>query len=404
MGGWGGSVALTQRRTHVLLERRSTHWLKAAGPQNLCSSRMAGPLDYTRIALKSNGLDVTHLTMSGLLAEEAIKLAFKSDTALHMLGQTDLPSQLVLRLDRRGNRRVYTQASDRALGLAVAQDILMKLHNIGLVLVQPVAVVEDDEGEILGAHDLIMKVLCSPTGQAPSDRFPGKLISVELKLRHLWSPRGVADVRKALRRDCESACAWWKREVDTGRFSARMIVLCVFPSLDSHRYQSKAEFKLIGVGEEWKPLWGWPSSRPSLERPLRELQADQREKLQAEAKARAKAQARANAQSRERSIAESHRAAMLDRLVFRSINDKMVAEVKGLMRAAQMADTNASYWCNKVLKCTDASHAWITRDVLFQAERGYTTSVQGVKRKRCGGPQTWFATRPVCAQLLQDWA
>ena len=74
--------------------------------------------------------------MAGKLAEEALKLEQTSERALHALVEGDLPTEVALSLDGRGERLVRTCAGDRSLALQVALEVRVKLHGLGLFVVR----------------------------------------------------------------------------------------------------------------------------------------------------------------------------------------------------------------------------------------------------------------------------
>ncbi len=153
-------------------------------------------LDYREAVLASNGLQVTPLTVAGLMAEEAFKASRRRKVRLASVLETDLPSEVLLKLDRRGQTKVKVHEADRSLGLRVARALRLKLHTSGLELVEPCLAVRED-GKKLGEHDLVLETVSDGRGLEPGPTHPCGYLSGELKLRRLWSDAGKEKTRMA---------------------------------------------------------------------------------------------------------------------------------------------------------------------------------------------------------------
>ena len=120
--------------------------------------------------------------------------------------EEDLPKHIPLKLDGYGQRDVWTKAGDRRLALVVYRAVRMKLSSMGLELYKACVEVRNGSGGKIGEHDMLCEIV------SVADPALRGLISVELKLRTLWSLAGRDKVRLLLREECCDACSWWQGE------------------------------------------------------------------------------------------------------------------------------------------------------------------------------------------------
>ena len=357
-------------------------------------------MDYrtARPKLKNNGLEVNRLTVVGLLVEKAPKICRSKRVGASALSAEHLPDVLCMSIDgMRGNQEIRCFADDKALAVSVSRAVRTKMHSLGLEMVEALVEVKMG-GRRVGDHDMVYEIVdcCAALSG---------YLSVELKCRHLYSEVGKRETRLTLQQECCDSLPWWL-EQEKQKYVGRAIVMAIFPEKDGDAFSLYADIRLNSE-TKWRGLFGWPHSLHNVAPPLqlppapREAQAKAQPKAQAKAqpKVRAlpKAQSQAQAQARAKAAAE----AQLHRfgLQFRRVQGALVAEVKALLLAVGKDDTNAAYWSERAR----GRHNWSSSE-LFQEERGYATSNGGVTRRKLGGMQPWFATRPVCVQMLMDWA
>jgi hypothetical protein len=217
--------------------------------------------------------------------------------------------------------------------------------------------------------------------------------------------QGKQQTRLALRQESCDNLAWWL-EQERQKYAGRAIVMAVFHEKDGDAFSLFADIKLNSE-TEWRGLFGWLGSCNSVSPPVQLPQAkakaqakakpQARGKAQAQPKALPKAQTQAQAQARARAAAEAQLHSF--GIHFRKVQGVLVAEVKALLLAFGKNGTHATYWSQRA----QDRHKWSSRQLL-QDERSHATSSMGIKRQKLGGVQPWFATRPVCAQMLVDWA
>lgn len=235
---------------------------------------MAAPLDYKNRSrpLYGNGLLVTALTMVGLAAEEALKVSKESAVAVGGVTERDLPASIDMKLDKLGARRVICHEADRKLGVKVASAVRVKLHALGLE-VSDVVLDVIENGKKQGAHDLVCKIVTDGQGGAPGSRHPTGPLSVELKCRHLYSEEGRKRVRRELRKECGTECAWWLKEEQRSGFCGRIIIMACFDSLSSDFFTLRGDVQLSG--EDFRGLFGWHGANHSLQRGLSVVEHEQ---------------------------------------------------------------------------------------------------------------------------------
>ena len=232
--------------------------------------------------LMINKLPVEQLTIVGVLAEQASKIARKLNVNLSGLVPRDLPGAVGLTLDgRRGEQQVSCFEDDRAWGLEIAKVVRVKLSRLGCNLVQPLVTVRNGRGKKVGEHDMVMEIV--------SDGGWRLYLSVELRVRRLWSQAGRTLVRFEHRKECCDELEWWQREKE--HYCGRLVCLACFTTKEGF-----SDFELYGdlrmnAESSWRGLFGWPGSverfvtpRP---KPTSTPQLAPQPKAQAKAKANA---------------------------------------------------------------------------------------------------------------------
>jgi hypothetical protein len=354
------------------------------------------PLDYrtARPKLKSNGIDVTRLTVVGLLAEKAIKICRSKRVGKIALCEKHLPDAVTMTLDgKRGTPEVMCHPDDKVLAVAVAKAVRQKMHSLGLEMVQALLEVKMDD-ERVGDHDVIYEVVdVSCVGEEVEG-----FLSVEVKCRHLWSPKGREDIRLLLRSECCDDLPWWTQQ-ERGKYAGRAIVMVIFESEDSNEFKLCGDIKL-NTESKWRGWFGWGGSRNMVSSPAQQRQAQFQSRPAIVSAVAAGAKAKAKGKAKTRAIARPANAiaTAVDRLDFRSVAGVLCVEVGDLCAEAGKNIAHASYWATKAKK----DHHWGDSD-LFQAARTFTTSTGGRTRRKLGGIDTWFATRRVCLQMIKDW-
>ena len=266
---------------------------------------------------------------------------------------------------------------------------------LGLDMVDAMVPVRDGQNKKLGEHDMRLELISDGRSGCPVSL--SGFLSMELKLRRLWGTEtDRAKVRASMRREnCDSADHWW-HTVKSG-FAGRIIVLALFTEKSSsgQNFELRADLKLNAEGQ-WRGLFGWPDAGEErivlAARPKAAAKSVPTRTVAAKAapKAVAKAVSKAMAKAASRPAGE----AILNGLVWRN----GVVEVKALLGRVGKNQSNATYWATRAAQ----KHGW-SKQVLYQEERNYTTSIRGAKRCKLGGSEPWLATREVCVQMLQDW-
>ena len=217
-------------------------------------------LNYREDVIKVNGLRVTSLTMVGLLAEKLPSMARDAHINMHMLREADVSNYLLVVLDNlRGARKVGLEEADKTLALKVAVEVRENLRNVDLSIVDSCVEVRTQGGRKLGEHDLIVQV---EYGKGALKRF----LSVELKLRRLWTRDETEKRRVQLREECVGQrpastrnCSWWQQE--QGKYSGRLLVLVLFPDRAESSKVFKVNCDMLLDGEaRFRPLFGWLGS------------------------------------------------------------------------------------------------------------------------------------------------
>ena len=355
-------------------------------------------MDYLKVDLFINKLKVLPLIVSGVLAEEALQLHHTGPKVLHALTPNDLPSQVKLNLDGKGERLVQTHPKDRALALPVAQDVLMHLHRLGLVVVAVRKPVKDSKLKKIGEHDLVAKLVCSENGNTPTVRHPDKLVSVELKLRRLYKPHTVTKVREALWKEAANLCEWWIAEEKTGRWSGRLIIMAVF-SDDSAQFVTRADWKVSGE-TKFRPVWGWGGSRFTLARTVAQVSgAEQKSRGDAASKTQGTKRKIETLSASSGSAGSSSSRTRADAAILLSLfpQGQTVAPIKSLLFKLKKNEAHAAYWSKKAID----EHGWSDRQ-LFKKRRGTWTSKCKKSKKQSSGSPEWVGTKEVIEKMLRD--
>jgi hypothetical protein len=203
------------------------------------------PLDYKSVALYKDGRVVDSFRVTGLVAELALKSSKK--VGITALKPQHLPHHVSWELDGRGEQEVIVHEENRTLAVEVAKAVRVKLHQEGFEV----------QGVLEGKHDLVVEMVVGADGRLPAQ--PCGLISVELKLRRIWSEAGRNKVREALRTECEVECQWWQNIVSQSgcKFCGRMVLLVEFGSRGAE-FTTRADLKVLGSG--FRGVWGWRGS------------------------------------------------------------------------------------------------------------------------------------------------
>jgi hypothetical protein len=210
------------------------------------------PLDYRVEELEKDGRVVDGFRVSGLLAE--LGLVVTRTVGTSALESKHLPAYVELELDGyRGAQKVQALDKDRDRAVAVAKALRRELHKHGLAVLD---VVRRARG---GVHDLVLEYVDAPPNTV------WKLISCELKCRRLWSENGRQKVRRAFERECVDQCSWWNDEVQTGRWSGRLVVLAEFP-MSGDGFVLRGDFFPV-LSTCAYPIFGWKYSHHNLPRP-----------------------------------------------------------------------------------------------------------------------------------------
>jgi len=335
-------------------------------------------LDYKQHDLYINGIMVTSLTIVGVLVEEMFKVSRRQEINYGALNEADLPDVVYLTLDRRGERQVLCYDADRALAIRLGKLIRANLLTCYLEVKQ-VCVPVLSGGKKVGEHDLI----CEVVGGTGSDQIR-KYLSVEIKLRVLYSPKGLVKVRTKQQKECCKELKWWLAE--EGNFSGRLILLGCFMELPSDRRDANEykmnTFRLFGDlkmrGEQaFRGIFGWGDALPKV---AWVLQAASRTapKLKPAAPVRASTTNIA-AKSRQSSRSSSGKAFtdMVDELGFSG----GYCEVGAFLKKIGKNSSKASYWAKKAQR----RHSWPERDIM-QKPRLLKVSA------------SWRCARVVCQQ------
>jgi hypothetical protein len=265
-------------------------------------SKQLQPLDYrAKPALQVNAIDVTSLTVVGVLVEKFFKKATSKHVNPAALDERDLPAYVCMDLDGRlPGRRVMCYDKDRVLACVVGRVILVKLLNSGMQMTDAIVeVCHPETKKKLGDHDMILQIVRVDVLHSLIPRLP---LSCEVKLRHLWSYTGRQETRKTLRSECLDDLEWWDQEAS--KFSGRLVLMAIFPEKDisSEKFHLCADLKWNGK-QRWTSLFGWDDAVGGLAAALRppSIQDSRRGRSQAkpkvEPKAKAKAQAKAQARA-----------------------------------------------------------------------------------------------------------
>ena len=335
-------------------------------------------LDYKSVSILIEGRRLDSFRVSGFAAEEALRVSRR--VGCSGLGPQHLPDTLDINVGS-GLRKIKLHPENRTLGVSVAKAVRAKLNLHGMEMVHALVEVRRPSGKRWGEHDLIVEIVSDGRGEPPGPSHPAGFISVELRMRRLESEKGRRLVRTLLREECGDACDWWQAERKSPQrvWAGRLIVLADFGKT-STAFTTRADVQL--AGEEFRGLWGWPGSVPSL-------------CFGAAAQPQAVAPARAprrpsGAQSAQSPVtASAPRARKMSwsqvssTLVFRPVDSVSVAPVAGVVPRKKVAEKVAA---------GKLRHSW-PDTALFKSAR------TGAKK---GGSEEWVATEAVLQQLYED--
>ena len=179
---------------------------------------MSPALDYKSGTLYINGIVVNALTVVGVLVELMFQISSRQCINFPAFEERDLPDWVLLNLDgHRGEKKVLCYDADRALAIRLGKLIRVKLSSCNLE-VKLVCVDVKVRGKKEGEHDLI----CEVVGGPGSDQVR-QYLSVEIKLRMLYSDAGLAKVRREQQKELCNNLKWWPAQKD--KFCGRLIVL-----------------------------------------------------------------------------------------------------------------------------------------------------------------------------------
>ena len=340
----------------------------------------AAPINYREEHLEINKLEVEQLTVVGVLVEQAMKIARDKGVSLSGLEPRDLPGSVELKLDGyRGAKAVCCFEDDRELALKIARAVRFRLSRLGLQLVQALVRVDNASGTKIGEHDMIMEIVSEDAIRLH--------LSVEIKVRRLWSDAGRAKVRKAQRAECCDESKWWKSVKDA--YCGRLICLAIFPKKEGFADMTLCGDLRMNEEDRWRGVFGWDDSTEGFRKPKPDKSGSAQPKV-----ANGKAQAKAKPKAKARQQRPGFTSAVVDDLRF---DDEGWAELKPLLKKIKKGEGQSSYYANQARQ----RHHW-SQEELVNKPRGQTSS-SGVKRKKVGGSPGWVAKRHVLVQMCVDW-
>ena len=358
-------------------------------------------LHYDTDKLMSNGLEVTALTVVGKLVEIMFVISRSAGINFGGVAEKDLPDCVSLTLDgRRGEHEVQCYEADRALAIRVGRLIRSKLQSCMLEVVHACVEVRA-RGKRVGEHDLI----CEVVGGRGSEQIR-QYLSVEIKLRMLYSDEGLLKVRKNHRKELCDDLAWWPAEKD--KYCGRLILLGRFSRKPADKFNAGHyhlnAFVLCGdlrmKGEvSFRGIFGWGDRLPEITwvAPVvsvpKVLPPAPKRKLESASAPVSKSTSTTPAAARSQGSGITNQG-KVDELKFPG----GFCEVKLFLKAIKKNTSKASYWSKKA----QARHSWAETD-LKQAPRNLDTSGGGEKRKRAGGVPEWLASKKVLKQMCIDF-
>ena len=204
--------------------------------------------------------------VAGVLAEHGLLASLKHGNTC--FGERHLPNEVQMRTDGNALVRVKVRPREKELAVRTARLVRSELNRLGMEIRQVVR--RSLRGRMGEEHDMVIEVVRTEDELAPI-----KKISGELKLRRLWSAKGLSDVRAAIQKESATACEWWQAELATGRWEGRLLVLARWQSLAA---EGDPEIKIDYVPRDCAPrgFSGWIGSKKTfkaLPAPLRPLQS-----------------------------------------------------------------------------------------------------------------------------------
>ena len=325
-------------------------------------------VDFKTTWLTKDGRVVDSLRITGFVAELALSKSKKTWPGLAALRPQHLPEQVTLYLDGKGNTEVKVYEENRILAIEVAKAVRAQLHNHGFE-------VQDAR---VGKHDIIVELVVDASGKVPACSHSSSVISVEMKLRRIWSESGREKIRGILRKECESECDWW--QAAASKFCGRMIILVEFGS-SGVGFVTRAELKLVGEDAEFKGIWGWRGSRSSAASSLAPPVDSVSHSRLAPSLGRATSRAGLSAWAKTKAI-------LVRDEQFRKVDGKLVASVPRMYKAS---NKDAKHAGEKVA-AGKRRHGWTDAQV-FKAPR--------TNDKKGGSPE-WVAVESVLRKLFDE--
>lgn len=362
------------------------------------------PLDYKKKQLYINGILVNCLVLVGKLIELMFTISRRKGINFGGLLETDLPDTVALTLDNRGEQQVRCFDADRALAVRLGKVIRLKLSNNHLEVVSACVPVKNPGGKRVGEHDLI----CEVVGGRGFEQLR-QYLSVELKIRMLYSDNGRAKVRREQRKELCTQCTWWQAERDN--YCGRLILLGCFEAQPRDRNEA-TEYKLntfqlygdlmMRDDTKFRGVVGWEDASSSIQWALPKQasvsQSAPKRALSAPAPRPASAAASRSASAAAPSSSQPMSVkAMIEKVDQLSFPGGF-CEVKFFLTAVERNPSKASYWSKKAIR----RHDWTAVDVV-QRPRSLTTSGGGRGRKRAGGKDEWMASKRVLKQMCRDF-
>ena len=255
-GSWASAVPTQQYcgrqlKPHMRApcNRRPDHQLSAR-----FSMSATKPLDYVGAGLQRDGEAVDGFRVGCLVAEEALKVSLRPSVGTTGLNTRLLSQTVKMKLDGYSREQyVMVHEPDRELAVRIAKRARVEVHRLGFEVKG--AVVSGSSGAPGEEHDMELHMV-----DAPDDSDPAmKRVSCELTCRRMRSNTGLADVRKKLQTERVDHCGWWQREVCSGQWEGRLVVLCNFPSGASGTFDVYADY--TPVGGKPRGVLNWPYAR-----------------------------------------------------------------------------------------------------------------------------------------------
>ena len=250
-------------------------------------------------------------------------------------------------------------------------------------LLEALVMVKDKNGKKIGEHDMVMEIVTALPHSSGALR---GYLSVELKVRHLWSAQGRRDVRKKMRSEMVDDCKWWQQEKE--KFAGRLICMACFTDKNSSVFELYGDLKLNS--EKWQPLFGWVADDARVGTPVAKRSASS-------AGLKIKSEKQVSTQSRPQSSDALD--TVISNLAWMEQDgmEELVAEGGEFLCAINKNSVHSSYYA----KQAQTRHHWSDTCELFQIPRPSKAS-KGQKRRKVGGSPMWVAVEAVLRQMYFD--